>query len=473
MNEGSAQVETDDESTGDESLDAVLDRLEVDLGVLAATDLSPLVRLGGPSWGLHAAGRRVERIRRRFQAFDTSYVAALQDGDEAQRNGFGSVKAFLVAQLRVSPTEAGARVKAAAVCAERFRYGGERLPPQRPVLAAARVDGVVSPEHTSVIVDALDRVPTGTSAEDVAAAEECLVAEAARFEPAVVARLGRRILDHIDPDGTLRDHAWKHRIRTASLTRHHDGTGSLRATLTPEALETWQAVLDPLARPQPTGPEGPDPRTPGQRLHDGLHDAGTRLLDSGSLPASGGTPATIVIHVTKAQYDAQRAARHDASIPGAAARASASPGLAETGHGNLVPVPAAFAMADQAAVCTVLSDGRDVPLRLARASRIATPGQTIALAARDRGCTFPGCDRPAAWSQRHHVVPWYAGGHTDLDNLALVCGYHHRTFEARGWACVMQNGNPHWIPPAWIDPQRRPIRNHLHGTPHSRAGPDA
>ena len=84
-------------------------------------------------------------------------------------------------------------------------------------------------------------------------------------------------------------------------------------------------------------------------------------------------------------------------------------------------------MADQAAVCTVVTDAQDVPLSLGRTNRIATPGQTIALAARDRGCTFPGCDRPAAWTQRHHVVPWHEGGRTDLDNLALVCGYHHRT----------------------------------------------
>jgi hypothetical protein len=122
-------------------------------------------------------------------------------------------------------------------------------------------------------------------------------------------------------------------------------------------------------------------------------------------------------------------------------------------------------------VCTLLTDGRGVPLRLARTSRIATSGQTIALAARDRGCTFPGCDRPAAWAQRHHVIPWHLGGTTDLDNLALVCGYHHRGFEALGWQCVMLDGLPHWIPPAWIDPARRPMRNTVHDDPRSRAGP--
>jgi hypothetical protein len=458
------------DTTGDERLDELLSRLESDVADLAATDLSALVRMDGPSVGLHAAGRRLERLRRTLQAFDTAYVKALDAGDEPARAGFGSTAAFLRAQLQISAGDARARVTAAAACGTRFEFSGGSMPPQRPVLAAARAAGQVSAEHTSVIIDALDKLPLGTAPDDVAAAEERLVDEAAHLDPAGVARLGRRILDHIDPDGTLRDHAWKQRIRTASLTRHHDGTGSLRALLTPEALETWQTVLDPLARPHPTGPEGPDPRSPGQRLHDALHDAGTRLLDAGDLPASGGTPATIVIHVTKQQYDAQRAAA--AADPGDDPTADASPGLAETEHGNLVPVPAAFAMADQAVVCTVVTDAKDIPLQLGRASRIATPGQTIALAARDRGCTFPGCDRPAAWTQRHHVIPWQAGGPTDVDNLALVCGYHHRTFEARGWQCVMQGGRPHWIPPSWIDPQRRPIRNRLHDRQPSRAGPD-
>ncbi|WP_242419678.1 HNH endonuclease signature motif containing protein, partial [Frankia sp. CpI1-P] len=29
-----------------------------------------------------------------------------------------------------------------------------------------------------------------------------------------------------------------------------------------------------------------------------------------------------------------------------------------------------------------------------------------ALAARDRGCTFPGCDRPPSWCEAHHVIHW-------------------------------------------------------------------
>jgi hypothetical protein len=119
-------------------------------------------------------------------------------------------------------------------------------------------------------------------------------------------------------------------------------------------------------------------------------------------------------------------------------------------------------MADQSLIYTLITDAKNVPLRLGRTSRCATPGQSIALAARDRGCSFPGCDRPPGWCQRHHVQEWIDDGLTDLDNLTLVCGYHHRNFERLGWECTMQEGHPWWTPPAWIDPQRTPIRNTCH-----------
>ncbi|WP_375480817.1 HNH endonuclease signature motif containing protein, partial [uncultured Jatrophihabitans sp.] len=46
------------------------------------------------------------------------------------------------------------------------------------------------------------------------------------------------------------------------------------------------------------------------------------------------------------------------------------------------------------------------------------------LAARDGGCCFPGCDRPAAWSEVHHVIPWADGGPTDLSNMCLLSLSH-------------------------------------------------
>jgi hypothetical protein len=88
-----------------------------------------------------------------------------------------------------------------------------------------------------------------------------------------------------------------------------------------------------------------------------------------------------------------------------------------------------------------------------------------ALVARDRGCAFPDCDRPPRWCDGHHVRPWSRGGRTDLGNLVLLCGHHHRVVHepACGWrVCAAADGSPEFIPPRWIDPLQRRRRNLYH-----------
>jgi hypothetical protein len=75
----------------------------------------------------------------------------------------------------------------------------------------------------------------------------------------------------------------------------------------------------------------------------------------------------------------------------------------------------------------------------------------------DSGCSFPGCTHPAAWCDRHHILDWILGGLTDLDNLTLLCRYHHTHFLQKGWSCrINADGLPEWIPPRWIDQDQRP-----------------
>ncbi|HEV8116389.1 MAG TPA: DUF222 domain-containing protein, partial [Acidimicrobiales bacterium] len=85
-------------------------------------------------------------------------------------------------------------------------------------------------------------------------------------------------------------------------------------------------------------------------------------------------------------------------------------------------------------VSTLTVDDLGRPLNLGRKQRLASHAQWIALTIRDHGCVTPGCDRPAAWCQSHHLRWWERdGGATDLDNLALVCSYHHHLIHDAGW----------------------------------------
>ena len=56
-----------------------------------------------------------------------------------------------------------------------------------------------------------------------------------------------------------------------------------------------------------------------------------------------------------------------------------------------------------------------------------------ALHARDRGCRWPGCDAPAAWTDAHHLTAWYHGGPTSIERLLSLCRWHHVLVHEGRW----------------------------------------
>jgi len=134
-----------------------------------------------------------------------------------------------------------------------------------------------------------------------------------------------------------------------------------------------------------------------------------------------------------------------------------------SGHGQMIGARELLAWACEAEIVAVVFNDLGGVLNYGRSRRLASPGQRLALAARDRGCTFPGCDRPPAWCQAHHVLEWIKDGLTDVENLCLVvCAYHHKHFARAGWRVVIRGGVPWWIPPSWEDPEQTPRRNTVH-----------
>jgi hypothetical protein len=74
-----------------------------------------------------------------------------------------------------------------------------------------------------------------------------------------------------------------------------------------------------------------------------------------------------------------------------------------------------------------------LPISSKTVERVISPPLKRALHARDGHCVWPGCERPASWSQGHHLVPWIHGGLTELDNLALLCRRHHWMVHEGNW----------------------------------------
>jgi hypothetical protein len=276
--------------------------------------------------------------------------------------------------------------------------------------------------------------------------ESTLVRAACHEHPAALRRTAAMLLARLDPDGAEPREDELLRRREVTLARNRDGSGRLTGRLSPETAATWETIMDTLSAPAPAEDGARDERSAGQRRHDALAEAGQRLLRSDSLPTAGGVPVTILARTTLAELES-------------------GTGLALTARGDLLSVRELAAMSSDAEIVPVVCDENGQVLRLGRTRRLASRAQRLALASRDGGCTFPGCDRPAAWTEVHHVVPWQDGGATDLSNLCLVCRYHHREFEPRGWQVRMAGGVPEWIPPAWLDPARRPRRNTAHHPP--------
>jgi hypothetical protein len=74
----------------------------------------------------------------------------------------------------------------------------------------------------------------------------------------------------------------------------------------------------------------------------------------------------------------------------------------------------------------------------------------------------PGCDRPPAWCECHHIEHWSDGGDTKLHNLVMLCGSHHRILHNAGWQVrIAEDSLPEFIPPGWLDPEQVPRRDPL------------
>ncbi len=247
-------------------------------------------------------------------------------------------------------------------------------------------------------------------------------------------------------------------MRELWLTDTGAGTTRIRGTLDAEAAAMLRAALDPLTAPRPASPGSPgadstdgsgsegevrDRRSPARRRADALVELIGRALDTGTLPTQGGQRPHLTVLVP---------------LPTLLGEPGAPP--AETSWGLPLPAAVLARLRCDATITRILLDPTGVPLDVGRTQRIVPPALRRALAARDRCCTFPGCDRPPGWCDAHHVIEWSHGGHTALDNLVLTCGHHHRLLHYSDWEIQFgADGIPAWIPPAWIDPTRTPRRN--------------
>ena len=388
--------------------------------------------------------REQEADARRSAVTSHAVIAELEARGTAREHGCPSTATLLVQALRINPTDASGRVRDAANLGPRRGLTGEVLPPIFAQVAAAQAAGAISPAHARVITRTIDKLPEAIQAEHEEAVQTALVDQAHSCTPQQLAQVAHGIRDYLDPDGILTEERDRHRRRALRIQRRPDGSARIEGELTAPCTEALLATLEPFAAPAPAGQDGAkDPRSYGQRLHDALYDAALIALRSQQLPDCAGVAATIVLHLTPEQIQT-------------------GTGLVTTGHGAQISVPEALTLFGDARIFPVLLGNTGEILAYGSARRIFTEGQRLAMIARDLGCSFPGCTRPPALCQSHHITGYAITRRTTVADGTLLCGFHHREHDDLGWTCHMINGIPHWTPPRWIDPTQTPRRNRAH-----------
>ena len=360
------------------------------------------------------------------------------------RRGCPPTRAWLRAAHRIGPGEASDLVKTAL-----------SLRDDLPAVGAALAAGEMSLAQAQVCVHAIADLPSETSIARRPQAEATMIESARSFDPVLLARIGRRLAEIIDPDGVQardekpdrdkEDDAY--RARDLSLTPSSNSAGgTLRAKLDAVGYATLATYLAaataPRVRPEGNteGPAAEDTRTVGQLRHDALVEALRQSL------AAGGVKPRIII-----------------TIPWTSLRERTGAGALADGT-QLSPTLTAQ-IADDAELVPVWLSPTGIPLDVGRTVRLFTGRIRTALEARDRGCAWPGCDRPPSWTQAHHIRPWLDGGPTDLTNGVLLCLFHHHQIERGDWTVTIRGGRAWFTPPRWIDPEQKPLLNLLHHPP--------
>ncbi len=336
------------------------------------------------------------------------YLAEIESRGAKDLYGYANTKMWLADVARIAPADAKKVVDRAVALNPTRALDGTEVPALAPATAVAAAEGAVGEQHIDQIIGVLKRIPAHVTVENREAAEKILADLARDGGPGQIAAAEAGLMAWLDPDGAEpKDPEPVQPRRELRVHRRKDGFWKLTGLLDDEAGARTAAAIEAYAKPRPVDEFGQaDLRTVWERQGDAWVD----LLDL----------------------------------------AIASPDQPGTCDCLMLPI---------------VMNAAGEPLDVGRIKRFVTPGQRKALNARDRGCSFPGCQRRPKRCHAHHIHHWADGGLTDLRNMCLLCSFHHRLIHHGDWEVRMAaDGLPEFIPPQYLDPLQAPRRNTLHPT---------
>ncbi len=318
-------------------------------------------------------------------------------------------------------------------------------------VAAAVLDATLS-------IDAADAIRAGLGAPTEEVPAEALHAAAARLlllAPSLpleqLAAEARNLRAELDLDRAQEREAAMRDRRFLRFTQQLDGMTRVSGLLDPESAAHIVTAVDAALAPR-RGPRFVDPASAAradalirdERSNDQITvDTFVELIrlatnvDDGTV--LGSRHPVVQIHVTDRDLRERRGLGRIEGQPDPVSIATVERYVCDSGA-----IPIAF-------------DQHGQVLDLGRTHRTFTTRQRIALAARDGGCRFPNCDRPASWTEAHHITEWSRGGKTDVADGVLLCRHHHMMIHNNGWQITRAHADYFLTPPEAVDPRRRRI----------------
>jgi len=392
-------------------------------------------------------------VRARLDQLVAQLVDQVDARGLAETHGTSSTRAYLMAAHRMSSRAAVETVSAAAAMTDRT------APTQQ-----AWATGLVSAEQATLIASAANRLSAAIPADRVDSAQLDLVVHAQRLTFRELKMVAAHVVEVVDPDGadaTLGqqledDEARARQQATFRASRGADGVARYSGRMPNLCLDQLTTALEAIAAPRrnlveqaasvtqvATGADGTsfDQLPYATRMGQAFCDLVAHLPTT-ELPQHGVANATLVITLDEQQL-------------------RTGLGVVTLSTGDEISAGEARRLACNAGLLPAVLDGQSRVLDLGRSKRLFDRHQRLALVIRDRGCVFPGCDRPPAWTEAHHLEPWSRGGATDVGNGCLLCCFHHHLVHGTAWQVVMAaDGVPEAIPPPELDPSRTPRRHH-------------
>ena len=374
------------------------------------------------NFSTHALGADLVEIRRAVDRLEAEFLRRLHRFHQArgaQSDGGGTTVSWLRHRC-------GMTAKAAAYRVHLARTLGE-LP---ATLESARA-GRASLSNVLMIA----HLASDVGVERVAPIESILVGAAETLEPRAMRTLVQAAGLRLDPDGVLERDNHAHERRWFDCDETYGGGFVVRGELDHESGALVKTIIDALSHGMARG----ETRSAAQRRADALVELAAMQLRCGDHRDVHGQRPHLTLTVSA---DTLRSA-----APSGADAPPAELSVVGPIHPETARRIACDAVKTVVTVAAPAPDGaapiagtRALPLSVGRATRTIPAHLRTALVLRDQGCRFPGCDRPAAWTDGHHIIHWADGGRTELENLVSLCRRHHRAVHEQGWRIHIADG---------------------------------